>query len=570
MAETIRRAQVITTYGVGAMIATRDESLMLAGLEFWPVGAPDLHEPRLERRLGVFGFVQPPSGDSAPALPVVRFPMYYHCPNCGWLARFWEIASSDTASCRDCEVPLVPSRFVVACEAGHIDDFPYMQWVHEGAAFTKSCRLTLSTTGVSAALRDVVVSCTCGVPARSLDGAFNAREIAKVASCQGRRPWLKDSEPCSKSLRTLQRGASNVWFGDIVSALSIPPWSDAAFNAINRVWAWLRSVSDPHQLRQMLEGMGGEAILGASVDEIVHAAIARRQEEEGMLAGDEVEFRRQEFNAIRVGRAETGRQDEFIARPGTVPAGLRPWLSELVTVDRLREVRVLKSFSRLFPPVDDPEDESRVAPISKMPQTWLPAIEVRGEGLFLALDDAQLQDWEAQAEVKKRARDIIENHVAHELRGDHSKSFVTPRLILIHTLAHALVDALSLDAGYPAASLRERLYVSDDMCALLIYTATSDSAGSLGGVVSQGAPEVFERIFLDAIARHAWCSADPVCIEAESQGVGGMNKAACHACALLPETSCEHRNTLLDRGLLVGTPSSKALGYFNGLAGVNG
>jgi hypothetical protein len=560
----VRRTQVVTTYGVGAMIATREESVMVAGLDFWPVGVPDLNEPRLERRLGVNGFVQPPAGDGAASLPVVRFPLMHHCPECDALGRYWELADGGSTTCRICAVGLVPSRFVVACESGHIDDFPYMQWLHQGATWQPSCRMKLTTKGVSAALRDVIVSCSCGVPSRSLDGAFNAGELARVTSCQGRRPWLKDQEDCGKSLRTLQRGASNVWFAQVRSALAIPPWSDAAFNAINRLWAVLRHVHDPAQLRNMLEGMGGEPVLGSPVDEIVHAVLARRDEESGGSVESEAEFRRHEHDAIRVGRAETGSDDQFVARATPVAEVLRPVIDDVVLVDRLREVRVLQGFSRLLPPGSDAPDD-RVAPISRSEPSWLPAIEVRGEGLFVSLAPEPLATWEAREDVIERVAVLRSRHVAYELAGDDDKSFVTPRFVLLHTFAHALIDAFSLDAGYPAAGLRERLYVADDMAGLLIYTATSDSAGSLGGVVAQGAPGRFERVVGDAVRRHAWCSADPVCIEADAQGVGGMNRAACHSCVLLPETSCEHRNVLLDRGLLVGTPSRPELGFFREL-----
>ena len=67
--------------------------------------------------------------------------------------------------------------------------------------------------------------------------------------------------------------------------------------------------------------------------------------------------------------------------------------------------------------------------------------------------------------------------------------------MLIHSLAHAVIDQWALDSGYPASSLRERLYVDDDMAGFLIYTATSDSAGSLGGVVAEAEPDRLEASF---------------------------------------------------------------------------
>jgi hypothetical protein len=135
-------------------------------------------------------------------------------------------------------------------------------------------------------------------------------------------------------------------------------------------------------------------------------------------------------------------------------------------------------------------------------------------------------------------------------------------MVLLHTLAHVLINEWSLDAGYPTAALRERLYSDEEMAGLLIYTATSDSAGSLGGLVAQGEPERLAGTIRSAIRRSSWCSADPLCIESEASGTGGINLAACHACVMLPETSCEHNNILLDRALLVGTPEDPHLGFF--------
>ncbi len=135
-------------------------------------------------------------------------------------------------------------------------------------------------------------------------------------------------------------------------------------------------------------------------------------------------------------------------------------------------------------------------------------------------------------------------------------------MVLLHTLAHVMIHEWSLDSGYPAASLRERIYSGDGMAGVLIHTATSDSAGSLGGLVAQGEPDRLAKALRSAVRRAEWCSTDPLCLETEISGTGGTNLAACHACVMLPETSCEHNNGLLDRALLVGTPEDPSLGFF--------
>jgi hypothetical protein len=214
--------------------------------------------------------------------------------------------------------------------------------------------------------------------------------------------------------------------------------------------------------------------------------------------------------------------------------------------------------------VGDPPE--RRAQIFQASPGWLPAIEVRGEGVFLELSEKRLQDWESDPEVIRRATRVNGNYLKRtQAMGNVPNRVITPRLLLIHTLAHVLINQWSLDCGYPAASLRERLYVSDRMAGLLIYTATSDSAGSLGGVVAQAGPGRLDEALREGLSRASWCSADPLCIESDATGVDALNLAACHACTLLPEVSCEEMNLFLDRGLLVGIPTNQQLGFFSDL-----
>jgi hypothetical protein len=232
-------------------------------------------------------------------------------------------------------------------------------------------------------------------------------------------------------------------------------------------------------------------------------------------------------------------------------------------VRRLREVRALRAFTRIEPP--DPADRTRWAQLSADPMDWLPGMEVLGEGVFLMLNEDTLAGWERRDDVVARCAPIAANYQSRftSLGSDPDRE-ITPRLLLLHTLAHVLISQLSLECGYPAASLRERLYSSERMAGLLIYTAAADSAGSLGGLIAQAAPDRLSDTVLEAMAQAEWCSADPLCIEAGASGVESLNLAACHACCLLPETSCEEMNVLLDRGLLIGVPGNADLGYFAG------
>lgn len=560
---SVRRAQLITTYGVGALVALEEESFIVAGIDRWQVNGPNIHEPRLERLLDVHGFVVPPATENGRDIPVFRFPLWCSCPVCSRLDEHRIFATFDNNRCNKCNVSLAPSRFVVCCSRGHIDDFPYFAWVHAGAGNRGGPhQLEIRAGGTSASLRDIEISCSCGL-SKSMEGAFGKNVLREIGyGCSGKRPWLGESpELCTETPRTFQRGASNVWFPTVYSSISIPPWSEGAFRLLNRYWSALEHAPDD-ALVPMLTGMGIANGTPYSVDDLV-LAVQQRRKREGSSVDRTTDLRWQEYEALSKGKTETDLDQEFVCIPSKDGNALAAsWFDRIMVVKRLREVRALQSFTRVTPYLVG-ETPDRRAQIYETSPGWLPAIEVRGEGVFLELNTERLRAWESDPAVVARAKKINDNYAKHtHAAGNVSDRIITPRLLLIHTLAHVLINQWSLDCGYPAASLRERLYVSDQMAGLLIYTATSDSAGSLGGVVAQADPSRLDEALREGIGRAAWCSADPLCIESDATGVDALNLAACHACALLPEVSCEEMNLFLDRGMLIGILDKPALGFF--------
>jgi hypothetical protein len=563
----VRRGQLITTYGVGAIVAVEDESFMVAGIDRWPVTHPNLHDPRLERVMGVAGFATPPAGEDGQDVPVVRFPEIVWCPSCKKLDRHRFFTSPDDNRCRDCGVNLVPSRFVIACLNGHIADFPFFEWVHRGKKQTGevSHRLTIEAAGNTASLKSIKIACSCG-HSETMEGAFQKTALQGITKCKGVRPWLTQNDPvsCDQLPRTLQRGASNVWFSITQSAISIPPWSEGAHKLLNKHWPVLQHVPEV-ALQATLAGMNVTSETPYTVDDLVLAVRQRREGAEGAEPWSNEKLRRQEYEALIHGKREVSKDQDFVCEPvASLPKSVSRWFDRVMLVKRLREVRILESFSRITPPA--PVADAPLPPIYDVRPNWLPGVEVIGEGVFFRLEGSRLKSWEHLAGIVVRA-DIIDRNYRRRFERLNlpPDRLITPRLVLLHSLAHALINQWSLDSGYPAASLRERLYVSSAMAGVMVYTASSDSAGSLGGVIAQAEPHRLESTLEDAIQRVAWCSADPVCIESEAAGVDALNLAACHACSLLPEVSCEERNVLLDRGVLVGTPSMPELGYFREL-----
>ena len=600
----LRSSAALITFGPGSVVDFRADgaavSAVAAGLEEWdssfpPAGLTNpqkITEPRLQKRLAVGGFRLPPVVDSNSrdkdgnpdkrTLVAARFPQWLQCPQCKRLARarFWSDEPGKAFRfCQRCsrqtpgqrKVFVVPVRFVMACGGGHLDEFPWHFWVRHKDGCRRGARDNLMLKSNRPGLAGLILSCnSCGAR-RSMDGVFSSRAL-KGLKCNGHRPWLAaDNETCDREPRALQRGASNLYFPVLVSALSIPPWSDALQQALGLFWNSIVNV-DQTDRPKFVE------LLAQGELEPVLRELKLSPEELALQIEDRVtrynqdsnpNIRQEEYRQFEFGTDAAVSDSEFEARNVPVPSGLRNYLSRVVRVVRLREVRVLKGFTRINPPGD--EHSSDIAAIAAGSLGWLPAIEVRGEGIFLAFNQETLHRWEKQESVEDRARKIDRAwRVEWQDRygGGKPEKRITPRSILAHTFAHALMRQLTLECGYSSAALRERLYVSEGnggMAGLLIYTATSSSDGTLGGLQRQGTPIRIQRAVTAAIQSMEWCSSDPLCLEGLLSGSDGLSLAACHACVLAPETACEEYNRILDRVLIVGLPDSPKVGFFSPL-----
>lgn len=632
-----RRAQGIVPFGVGAIIDFPDESLMAAGLDAWPIQvAPDqtvplreatrVSEPRLQARLTaqlgrpVTAMFMPPeappqSGQAFAraagpvihsATPFVRFPEWHFCPRCRAMQRVpWNTGSSDSRvrcsnpqfrrkakqETRPCsELPvrrrprLVPVRFIMACGDGHISDFPWLRWAHNGSdgCGEQSAKLFLVSTG-GAGLDGLRVECaTCG-DGRTMRGAFSPETFAAAVgvTCPGERPWLGPGarEECpTRRVHVVQRGASNVYFPQIVSSILIPPYSETLHRILDSPTVWsdicdaidaIRVDGSPRieaamfRRRAARHGIELEAFTQAVREKYLHP-----ERWAGEVNESEAAYRYSERNAFLGPRPAPNERDEFdlksvdIAQYGEPVAEL---FSHVTLLPRLRETRALIGFTRIFPYDGDPD---RLAPLSVGCLNWVPAVSVSGEGIYFEFNTEQLAKWERDnPKIHRRTQDINERvKVVAEERGTTYKPYPA-RLLLAHTLSHLIIRQLSFDCGYDSSSVKERLYISEEpdhaMCGVLIYTASGDSEGSLGGLVRQGEPGRFEATVGAAVRNAEFCASDPLCLESTGQGYYGMNLAACHACALLPETACELGNRVLDRAQIIGTRETPDGGYFS-------
>ncbi|EJF72355.1 hypothetical protein A462_08587 [Pseudomonas sp. Ag1] len=597
----VRRSQLISTYGVGAIVDLEKGSYMPMGLEDWDRStrspALSINEDRLQVLLGVDHFrLAPITKDLVPsrqvdpkhAVPVIRFPKWHQCPKCFRIGRegapFELAANGCELECRGHPSPLLttPVRFVVACSKGHIDDFPWEWWAHRRRE--SACErptLELKSDGKSAALADIYVQCkNCGVR-ESLGDAFRP-EAMKGQTCRGSRPWLHDREEgCDASPRVIQRGASNVHFPVVASALSIPPASEAAFQIIDDQWLSLGGLPEEAVIPTLT---GIAKSLDVDFSTLLIAYREKQRLLDGAVERTEISSRREEYEALSRDcndKAFAGIMPQFCNRINDAPEPLSKWFDIVGAVSRLREVRALVGFTRIEPyPVSlenirDALNRGVISPLSKSPRKWLPATEIRGEGIFLRFRADAIDAWiNANPNVLNRIRALEHRSVMIASERSYERDYtISARLLLVHSFAHALIRTISVDCGYSSSSLRERLYVSEadgalnPMNGVLIYTGSPDSEGSLGGLVRLADPVQLTRVIMKTIRSSLWCGSDPVCSETEPEQSGDkVSGAACHCCLLIPETACEKFNRELDRTMLVGSVATEKnggwLGFF--------
>lgn len=598
----VRRSQAITTYGIGAIVDLPSGSVMPMGLDDWDsttrgarLAGLTIYEPRLQAQLGVDHFRLPPTVeelnprenliDRRYSVPCVRFPEWHECPKCNRLGvhddPFTLKSDGNILACARCaNVAVNPVRFVVACDRGHLFDFPWSWWAHrnrEGGACQQPI-LYLRSHKKSSALADLYVQCATCKSAKSMGDAFSGESL-RALKCSGFRPWLRDRErDCAAKPRALQRGASNVHFPVIASALSIPPVSEPYFQLLDDHWAVIRSVPEG-ALEPVLRGLADQ--YGVDAAALKRAFDDRMRIETGQAARSDLASRAEEHSALcqtRRDESVAGRPPQFCNEVLASPPPIDRWFDLIGAVSRLREVRAATAFSRIEPyPVSGERilealDTGRLSPLSQTRKNWFPAAEIRGEGIFMRFRTDEIDRWIFANPVVLERADMLDRRsasVAAERKYERDYR-VTARLLLVHSFAHAMIRQLSMDCGYSSSALRERLFVSDDdhapMNAVLIYTGSPDSEGSLGGLVRLAAPDLIADAVTRAIRHARWCGSDPVCRETDpAQSGDRISGAACHCCLLVPETACERFNRELDRTMLVGDADGRWNGFFSGL-----
>ncbi|MEU9448081.1 DUF1998 domain-containing protein [Streptomyces sp. NPDC048277] len=607
----LRPSQLLHTYGVGSVADLPNLSVMVLGLDRWELGnATTLQEDRLlaavRRRLGaqVTTLRTPPYtpettevfGDwTRVGVPVGLFPRWLRCSReqCNQLAPadsgLFDLVPGfyrpeETRFVHGCfgnkggRPTAVPARFLTACPAGHMDDFPWMYFVHRGQEHPSDCTLTLVERGTTGEAANIFVQCTCEVDgrprSRSMAEAMGVRGEQELPACRGHHPHLSSFESCGERLRTIVLGATNSWFAAQLRVFSLPRAEEPLAQAVREYWQLLEPLAAvPAEAARVLlptqtswpelEPYGVEAVWQEITREAQRRAAEHAPTPSG--AGEDFDLATPEWEAF----TSPHQYDlpDFTTAHERVPQRATDWLDRVVLVHRLREVAALTGFTRIDAPEWMPQDDSaeQAAPLSAEPPTWVPCAELRGEGVFLKFREDRLAQWEAQPEVKVR-----EALLKTAYNGWCAARGVEPhwpgvRYVLLHSFAHALIREFALECGYGASGIGERIYArsgQNPMSGILLYTAAPDSEGTLGGLVSLGRRDRLGASIEQALAASRLCSSDPMCAEHNPMDHNTLHGAACHACLFAAETSCERGNHLLDRALLVETLTGNRGAFF--------
>ncbi len=600
----IRLSHLLGHSCVGAIVRGSNGLVVVQDTRQWtdrqgtPAGEIIPYVERVRSALGIEqNLRQPPvakelaSGQvDGACVPATRFPSWMRCRSCGALYRWpWKRNQPDCAprcTGKDCKSPSILEQvsWVLVHANGYLADVPWHYLAHKDEKYKdkktseqSSCKVQNQLRLVERGYEERILRCdSCGV-----GNPFHANE--RLGFGLGRmQPWTKDDRvppgDGNDLAEVLVINDTRVYMPVAESALVIPPESRVRKGTV--VDLLYRNSVDRARIDRARPGLARRGIIRElatkyrrTTDDIETAladlASGYPLYGENLTPG---QLRESEFKAFLEvladqrddedlvtrnrsnGWRELGQADGLENNVSNIVHGVR----HLVRVDRLKAVKVFKGFTRLG-------GEEIVPPDIAGQSDWLPAIELYGEGIFIALDEERLKGWEQIPAVVSRLNRLLPRF-AQSGRADRDfPNPLTTRFMLLHTLSHLLMRQIESEGGYPAASLIERIYCAngpEPMAGILIHVAVPDIAGSLGGLAELGEPRHFLGMLIRALEHSRWCSLDPVCSEHEGQGPGLLNRAACHACALVPEPACEYGNTLLDRVFVAGDTANGLPSFF--------
>lgn len=515
ISHSVRASQAVLQYGVGAMVDFPSQTLMTAAPEYWENEVIKIHDERLEKALGVSYFGMPAGGKGRDGIAYARFPEWYFCPKCRkfqplskWIQEYNKVAKENEKVnnknmtrrllCPTHRIELVVARIITVCSHGHIDDFPWVKWVHAKCFggpkdICNNPQLEFSTNPVSSeGLEGLRVKCkTCGASA-TLSGAFNEGEFEKIDekypgkydfTCRGRHPWKHEKCDCGLYPKVLQRGSSSVYFPVTASSLVIPPYSNMLNTMIDESSIYDEFRNKIEAMRSM-EGVPAETIeininnivnvysekiainIGVNI-EPVREILKRRMNNtsERNFDTSSISYRAAEFDALSGRAAVSGTQyDDFKRIATDISLYNIPFVKEISLIEKIREVQVLLGFSRIepFPASMIESHSSNFVPVKEKDTKWYPGYNVYGEGIFIEFDEDAINRWRSGNVILEKRVKTLQDNYNNSFLGRQNPRKISGKFLLLHTISHLLIKQLSFECGYNISSLKERIYCGEE------------------------------------------------------------------------------------------------------------
>lgn len=520
-------------------------------------------------------------GIEGTCVPASIFPAFMQCLTCGYLHyKPWR-DKTFPITCQVCTKGLLEQvSWVLVHQDGHLAEVPWHYLTHKDSTQPeqKNCSRNWNAPYLELGSRSGELQLRCKI-CRAF-AKFNPRSHLKFSSAI--QPWLNVRADSSEELgEILELNDARLHLFSTRNALVIPPESRVRKGTVvDRLYS---SSDKLKRLQRAKTGLLKKQAIKLICNEFqcepedIDEAVA--QIEKGYpLYGEQLTpglLLESEYEALTEAIPDLADDEDFVPhhltedwhklvaslQTDTKVAKTGQLIEAVISVARLKEIMVMTGFRRL-------SREGRLVPPDIEGGTdWLPALELFGEGLFFTLKETFLQQWEQQDSAQRRSSQFLMRYKASGFNFDPQIS-VKPRFLLLHALAHMLIRELERQAGYPAASLKERIYCCESsMAGILIYVAVPDVVGSLGGLAEQAQPRRLLSLLSRVFDHAEWCSLDPVCGEHEGQGPGLLNKAACHGCLLIPETCCPYGNVLLDRLFIKGDRNNGLLPILDFVSG---
>lgn len=598
MAQGLRPSQFITTFGPGALVETPqgphilmsiDEVLNRVHAASLDMEQLAIRDTRLQRGLleGDRIFKIPDSQFSERfSYPVRKFPHWNLCVkhsafNVIHRARDGCPECRSDANRADSRRAKYAIRFLIACPNGHLDDVNWDFLIHSrpGQPVSACSSSHYLWVGAGSSLAAIHIRCpVCNIE-RPLGEIYSSR-----LPCGGNRPENANSgfeRDCQAQAIVVQRGSFQLRLPQTITSLTIPPLVSALHRIIEReniqiVVHHLRATNEltEDRFRLLINADVGRRKLSPqiatelaqtpwntiheAIEAIDQASIPRSRseylaQEHGSLMdvvdtgfppypadndrrpGEPVSF---QVEAADIRRNVRGPSGNFVYR--------------VMPIERLRVVIVQEGFKRVeYVGPNSHLTRTRGTHPTNPDEFWVPGVEQFGEGIYLDLNPTERgqSNWyPGGAAARAWDEAIPENSGQNDLVSWNALS------VWWHSFSHRLINALALHSGYSSSSIRERIYLStteqgDRRGGILLYTTQPGGDGTMGGLTSL-VPD-FEHILELAFNNVDRCSNDPLCEHAEIDQVSKLG-AACYSCEMVSETSCEHFNGNLHRGLLLG------------------